>query len=145
MQIKRRIIRSQLAATPINPEPEKQLALVADDDWVSREVVCAILERQGYECIRAKSGHETRALLYRHHPGLMILDLNMPLGGGLDVLSTLKQAPPQKPVKTMILTGSSDTEDIQLAASLGATNYMTKPLVTAEFITRIHAMEAAAS
>lgn len=143
MQIKRRIIRSQPAATPSTSEPEKQLALVADDDWVSREVICAILQRQGHECIRAKSGHEARALLYRHHPGLMILDLNM--GGGLDVLSTLKQAPPQKPVKTFIVTGSSNTEDIQLAASLGASEYMTKPLVTAEFTSRVRAMSTAAS
>ena len=139
MQVKRRVIRTRgLLDSP--PENTKPLALVADADWITREVVSAILERQGFQCLRAKTGFEARTLLYRHHPELMVLDLHMPLGGGLEVLATLKHSPLQRPVKTMILSADQNPEDIQEAAALGAGGFMAKPLVTMEFIARVREM-----
>jgi CheY-like chemotaxis protein len=61
-------------------------------------------------------------------PTLLLLDLNMPLMGGLETLSILRLDPRYVAMPVIILTTSSDVQDIQQARQLGANDFFTKPV-----------------
>lgn len=59
--------------------------------------------------------------------GIVLLDLNLPGKDGHDVLREIRSDPVLKSIPVVVLTGSSDSKDIQSAYSLGANAYVTKP------------------
>jgi two-component system, response regulator len=61
-------------------------------------------------------------------PALILLDLQMPSVGGLDVLQTLRSDELTQAIPVVILTGSDDERDRLDAAQLGAAGYLTKPV-----------------
>jgi CheY-like chemotaxis protein len=60
-------------------------------------------------------------------PSVMLLDLNMPMKNGFDVLSWVRTQPALKRLATIILTASMRPEDVERAFDLGATSYLVKP------------------
>jgi len=81
----------------------------------------AFLRRQG------KYGHAPR-------PDLILLDLDMPRMGGLQVLAEIKEDRALKDIPVVILTGSHDIEDIVKTYNLHANCYVTKPIDLEQFI-----------
>jgi CheY-like chemotaxis protein len=67
-------------------------------------------------------------------PGLIMLDLNLPRRGGLEVLSELKADPELRIIPVVILTTSQAEEDIVRSYSLHANAYVTKPVDFDRFI-----------
>jgi CheY-like chemotaxis protein len=67
-------------------------------------------------------------------PGLIMLDLNLPRRGGLEVLSELKSDPELRVIPVVILTTSQAEEDILRSYSLHANAYVTKPVDFESFI-----------
>ena len=70
-------------------------------------------------------------------PCVVLLDLRLPDGSGLDLLREIKQNPALRMVPVVVLTSSEDTPDINRAYLLGANSYLVKPIVFAEFHQRI--------
>jgi len=60
-------------------------------------------------------------------PSVMLLDLNMPMKNGFDVLSWVRTQPAFKRLSIIILTASSRPEDVERAFDLGANSYLVKP------------------
>ena len=60
-------------------------------------------------------------------PAVMLLDLNMPMKNGFDVLAWVRAQPVLKRLTIIILTASMRTEDVERAFDLGATSYLVKP------------------
>ena len=60
-------------------------------------------------------------------PAVMLLDLNMPMKNGFDVLTWVRAQPVLKRLTIIILTASMRTEDVERAFDLGATSYLVKP------------------
>ena len=67
-------------------------------------------------------------------PDIILLDLNMPLINGFDFIAALRQLsfPNKENVKIIVLTSSSQSQDIEQAHSLGVDHYLTKPLTVNE-------------
>jgi CheY-like chemotaxis protein len=63
----------------------------------------------------------------RQTPGLLLLDLNMPLKSGFDVLTWLRKQPAFSTLPVVVLTSSRQDRDIHTAYSLGANAYLVKP------------------
>jgi CheY-like chemotaxis protein len=74
--------------------------LVADDNPAIREMLCKLFEsEEGYEiCAEASNGQEAIDLALRCHPHLIILDLTMPVMGGLEAARELKRLMPTVPI-----------------------------------------------
>lgn len=72
--------------------------LFADDNPLIREFCQRDLEDEGYRVLPAQDGWEAVRLVRKRAPDLVILDIAMPNGGGLDVIGPIKQIEPQTPV-----------------------------------------------
>ncbi|MBX0328768.1 response regulator [Oscillochloris sp. ZM17-4] len=103
----------------------EQLLLI-EDDVVLQILLSAMLRRDGYTLLMARSVAEARAQLEQERPIVVLLDLGLPDGSGFDVLQQLSQSPSSPLV---IVTTASDTIATAVKAlRLGAFDYLTKPI-----------------
>jgi len=75
-------------------------------------------------------------------PGLILLDLNLPLVSGLDVLKELKADEDTKGIPVIVLTSSSEESDRTESNRLGASEYIRKPTGLTEFVEIVKRIEA---
>jgi signal transduction histidine kinase len=100
--------------------------LVVDDEKHIRDILRESLESRGYGVVCAKNGDEGLALLTQRRFSLMILDVRMPVLGGLELLREAKGiAGFSTPV--LVLTGMASPEEIDQAMALGAAACVRKP------------------
>jgi CheY-like chemotaxis protein len=74
-------------------------------------------------------------------PALIILDLKMPRLTGFDVLKCLKSMPEHRTTPVIILSGSDEPSDVDLAYSLGANTYLVKPTLTDQLAELVRALD----
>lgn len=74
-------------------------------------------------------------------PAVILLDLNMPMKSGFDVLEWLRSQPPTfKRISTFILTALMRAEDVERAFDLGANSYLVKPIALDDLIAMIRCL-----
>lgn len=94
--------------------------------------------------IVAKDGVEALAILRdpsNEPPDLILLDLNLPRKTGLEVLDEIKNDPGLKRIPVIVLTTSSNEEDVLKSYNLFASAYLTKPVDLNEFIAVVRKLE----
>jgi CheY-like chemotaxis protein len=116
-------VESKSIAAP--PPMEGKTVLVIDDDADTREVLERFLNRKGFHVECASSGQDGLRLAKELHPAAITLDVMMPGMDGWAVLSTLKSEPELADIPVVMLT---IVDDKNLGYSLGATDYMIKPV-----------------
>ncbi|MCZ6777327.1 MAG: response regulator [Acidobacteriota bacterium] len=99
--------------------------LVVDDELVIREVLRDFLEAKGFRVASAASGSEALLWLQRNRPGVVLLDIFMPDGNGLEVLRELKRIQPG--LSVLVISGYVDEELRQRVRALGAADCVAKP------------------
>ena len=112
---------------PKVPMPVRPLCvLIADDEAAMRMVLEMRLRDWGYETVLAADGEEADRLAQKYHPDIVLSDVVMPGLGGLELLRSLKQGDPARPV---ILITAQGTIDMAVEAmKQGALDFITKPL-----------------
>ena len=111
--------------------------LVAEDSLVIRTVVCDQLEEEGYEVIEAVDGEQALARCAAMHPDAILLDIEMPVLDGHQVLARLKQDVALRDIPVVFLTGRTGTAEMVDGLRAGAHDYLKKPFEPAELIARI--------
>ncbi|MEZ6197289.1 MAG: response regulator transcription factor [Planctomycetota bacterium] len=112
--------------------------LVAEDDPTLRMGLEDALRGEGHEVLVAADGARAEELLYSRHFDLVVLDLMMPLKGGLEVLRDFRARGLMTPV--LVLTARSSENDKVLGLELGADDYVTKPFGLRELLARIRVL-----
>src|SRR2546425_5132569 len=112
--------------------------LVVDDDEDNRDLLCRRLERHGYAGTAAASGHEALALLRQDMFDLVLLDIMMPILDGIAVLKMIRETYTAAQLPIIMVSAKDESEDIVAALSLGANDYITKPIDFAVAFARIH-------
>jgi DNA-binding response OmpR family regulator len=107
---------------------EAATILVVDDLPANRDLMTRRLERSGFRVLSAASGPEALELLRRSPVDLVLLDIMMPGMTGLDVLKTLRLSRATAALPVIMVTAKTDSEDVVEALSLGANDYVTKPV-----------------
>jgi DNA-binding response OmpR family regulator len=100
--------------------------LVVDDDEQIRTVLQRFLERKGYEVRTASNGEEALSMIKKERPHIMLLDINMPVMSGMEVLKVLPEV--DKELAVMMLTGNGDETLAREAMERGAVDYIPKPM-----------------
>jgi signal transduction histidine kinase/ActR/RegA family two-component response regulator len=109
--------------------------LVVEDHESSRQALQRLLQQFGLTADVAANGREALAQMERQRPDLVLLDLMMPVMGGMETLRALRQRPDWSDLPVVILTGDlRKTRDADLRAA-GATAFLSKPVALPELTT----------
>ena len=103
--------------------------LIADDDRVIAQLVSAVVRDAGHVPLHAYDAMQTVMFAMRTPaPDLIILDINMPGGTGLDALRKLKMSAKTAQIPVVVLSGSIDQSLPAKVKELGASGFLTKPI-----------------
>lgn len=110
--------------------------LVIDDEFQIRKMLRIALKSTGYQVSEADTMESGLAAVVRQQPDLIILDLGLPDGDGLTLLSELRSF---SRVPVIVLSVRSAEQDKISALDIGAQDYVTKPFSVEEFLARVRA------
>ena len=114
--------------------------LVVDDDPVTHEVLTSTLGKEGCRLLHARDGAEALDIMRRERPDIVTLDVMMPKVDGWSVLGVMKSDPELAQIPVIMLT---IVDDRNLGYSLGASEFMTKPVDRARLISVIQKLAPA--
>jgi two-component system KDP operon response regulator KdpE len=112
-------------------EVRKQRVLVVDDDPRIIRFIRASLMAHGYDVLTAINGEEALEVVKMNTPDIMLLDIRLPVKDGFEVLQELRTFS-SMPVIAFSANGSVSKQ----ALSLGANDFISKPFIPDEMITR---------
>lgn len=110
--------------------------LVVDDEMQIRKMLRIALKSVGYEVTEADSVESGLAALVRQQPDLLVLDLGLPDGDGLELLTELRSF---SRVPVIVLSVRNGDSDKIKALDIGAQDYVTKPFSVEELLARVRA------
>ena len=99
--------------------------LIVDDDANTREALAALAQAEGFTTAAAGSVAEARIQLVRQKPDVVLMDLRLPDGTGIDLFEDLED---RSSIETILITGHASVESAVEALRLGASDYLTKPI-----------------
>ena len=111
--------------------------LMIEDDARLAAMVVDYLTRNGFDVAHAATAAEGLAWLQTHSPNLVILDLMLPDGDGLEVCRAIRG---RSDVAIVMLTAKGDPTDRVVGLELGADDYLAKPFEPRELLARIRAV-----
>jgi two-component system KDP operon response regulator KdpE len=108
--------------------------LVIEDEPQMRRFLRPALEGQGYRVVEAGTAREGMALASSHNPDLVILDLGLPDGDGVEVTQRLRE---WSTAPIVVVSARGQEKDKVAALDAGADDYLTKPFGTGELFARL--------
>jgi signal transduction histidine kinase len=114
--------------------------LVTDDNEINLEVFEGILNSQGYQVILCNGGKDCIDYLNENHIDLLILDLMMPEVSGEDVLKHVRDTPSLTNLPVMLVTARASRSDKIEGLTLGADDYLAKPIDKDELLLKTQAI-----
>lgn len=114
--------------------------LVVEDHKQTCDLLQAVLEEEGYSvcCVNTVAG--AREKLSRSRPDLVVLDLALPDGSGLEVARLIRSGQENSDTPIIALTGRDKTSDKRDGFRSGVDQYLTKPIVMEEFVLWVQAL-----
>ena len=124
------------------------ILLVEDEEDHARLITKALTE-QGHllnQLVWVKNGKEALDYVMRTgaytqenapRPGLILLDIKLPLKDGFEVLQELKRENEFKHIPIVMLTTTSNSEDVRKALAMGANDYIVKPVKFSDFVNKV--------
>ena len=119
------------------PYPNQPFILIVDDNPTNLSVLSQALKAAGYKVRMAIDGEDALAQVERHHPELILLDIEMPKMDGFETCRRLQKNPLTEGIPIIFMTALADTENKVKGLSLGAVDYITKPFEEAEVLARV--------
>lgn len=114
--------------------------LVVEDEAPIREMICFVLEQNGYQPLEAEDYDGAITRLSEPFPDLVLLDWMLPGGSGLQFIKHMKREALTRDIPVMMLTARGEEEDRVRGLEMGADDYITKPFSPKELVARIKAV-----
>ena len=112
--------------------------LVVDDSETIRQHVAEALTRVGFQVIEASDGAAGLQRAQQHEFSMIILDVNMPLLNGLEMLERLKQDPKTSGIPVLMLTTEAQRSMIERARQNGAKAWLIKPIKVESLVSTVN-------
>lgn len=119
----------------------KPRILMIEDERALTKVLSYNLEREGYEVVVAHDGQEGLRKAQTLLPDLVLLDLMLPVLGGLEVCRELRGGERTREIPIIMLTAKAEETDQIVGFSMGADDYVTKPFSVKVLLQRIKALQ----
>jgi CheY-like chemotaxis protein len=104
--------------------------MIVEDDTVIREIYMLKLEIEGYEVSGAENGQEALGVMGTFQPDIILLDMMMPIMGGLEFMRRLKDV--EHSAQVIVFSNISAPDQMQAVMKLGAVDYWIKSDYTPE-------------
>jgi len=117
-----------------------QRVLLIEDEPNIIEAISYILSKDGWTVHTHSDGETAMDKVMQGVPDMIILDVMLPGRSGYDILRDLKARPETADVPVMMLTARGQAKDREMAISLGATLFMTKPFSNAEVLESVRTL-----
>lgn len=111
--------------------------LIADDNEDTRNILTAVLQREGYEITLASDGIEALRKVSEETPDLILLDVMMPGKNGWEVCAALKSDAKASRIYIIMISTYSDQLSKERGFRAGANEYITKPIKPSELLRRL--------
>jgi len=122
------------------PDRETTTVLIVEDEPDLREILRYNLEREGFKVIESEDGEAGLALLRKHLPKIVLLDIMLPGMDGVEICRSIKYDPQTRSIPVIMVTARGDESDIVLGLGVGADDYIIKPFSPRELVARIKAV-----
>ena len=131
-------IKNSTASIKEQPVIENYI-LIIDDDELYLDMAKVILERKlPCKVLTSNNGLKGIEIMRKYSVKLVLLDIVMPLIDGLKTLELIRDNARFKDIPVIMLTASKKREDVTRAASLGVTDYVSKPFIPEQLIERVN-------
>ena len=114
------------------------LVLLVDDSCVNNVLMQTVLEDKGYTILAVSNGKDALKILRQKLPDLIILDIMMPEMNGFSVLESIKNYERTSKIPVIMLTARNNQKDQEKAISLGAADYVIKPIDIDDVVARVN-------
>jgi two-component system OmpR family response regulator len=115
-----------------------EMILIVDDEAGVRELLGDALRIAGFETSTAADGMSALTAIRNKKPDLLIIDINMPLMDGFELVERLRSTGDNTPA--LMLSARADRADVTRGLTLGADDYVTKPFGLEELLLRVKAI-----
>ena len=129
--------RARVVGVSTEVEQPVTTVLLADDDDIVAAIVSASLESHGLVVDRYRDGEAALSAAQDTRVNLFLLDVEMPVMDGFELLARLRADPRYARVPIAMLTGAGDEDSLARALALGADDYLVKPVSTSELLARV--------
>ena len=110
---------------------ETKIVLVIEDEDDVRNFARRVLELEGYRVLQARDTEEGMRLVREGQTSLVLLDLRLPRRDGWAVLEQIKSEPALSTISVIVFTASAGVSQRDRALSMGAADYLVKPISAA--------------
>jgi CheY-like chemotaxis protein len=119
--------------------------LLVEDNEMNRDMLTRRLQRRGHEVLVAVDGAEGVAVAQDQRPGLILMDMSLPIMDGWEATRQIKSDPATSTIPIIALTAHAMSEDREKALAAGCDDYDTKPVEFGRLVTKIDALLDSAS
>lgn len=131
------MIRQTIGFVKMSGNDQRHVILIADDDWMNRELFEAYLSNAGFDVIAANSGHEALKFARSRQLDLVMLDVRMSDIDGYEVCRQLKADPLTKHIPVAMLTAMRVEEVESEATTIGADAIISKSFELPKILTQV--------
>jgi len=121
----------------MQPGRTSRKILVVEDDPAVLQLIVTRLAIAGYTTFQARNGQEAIRRIAEVMPAAMVLDINMPLVDGFEVLNQMHRNGQTNDIAVLVLTARNQPRDVREAIALGARDYLAKPFKDQQLLARV--------
>ena len=108
--------------------------LIVEDNELNMKLFHDLLEAQGYRTVGTRNGVDALELARKHHPDLVLMDIQLPEVSGLEVTKWLKEDDDLRSIPVIAVTAFAMKGDEEKIRSGGCEAYIAKPISVASFL-----------
>lgn len=114
--------------------------LVVDDEIGALTLIGIMLERGGFDVLKAKDADSALAVLNSDTPDMIILDVMMPRIDGIELCKIIREREETSTLPILILSARGDAESVMRGMDAGADDYLPKPILHHDLVAKVKKM-----
>ncbi|NLH07424.1 MAG: response regulator [Chloroflexi bacterium] len=114
--------------------------LVVDDEVGALTLIGIMLERGGFDVIKARDAYAALEALEEHPPDLIILDVMMPGMNGIELCRRIRERPETTEIPIVMLSARGEPASVDAGLEAGADDYLQKPILHHDLLSKIRKM-----
>jgi two-component system alkaline phosphatase synthesis response regulator PhoP len=114
--------------------------LVVDDEVGALTLIGIMLERGGFDVLKARDAYAALDILKQKSPDLIILDVMMPGMNGIELCRQIRSMDAHRNTPVVILSARGDPASVELGLEAGADDYLQKPILHHDLLSKIRSI-----